>query len=463
MIASLLVSLALTTTPARAATLPDLPDLQEPASTGQRSPKDFAVVIGVEDYTDVPDVPFAKRDARAFETWAMSTRGIPEARVRRLLDARAYEITAALDEAGKAVGKGGRVWVYFAGHGAMDPGGTQRLLLGRDAATDPGVFARFAVSVDDVRRLAGAGGGEVLMVLDACYNGGGRAGEGSLTAGKRFAVPMGLLTPTVGSVEWAATGPKEMSGPLPAAEQGLFTYFAVGALRGWADGEVDGKRDGTVTGEEAQRYVRRVLDTVQGGNQTPQLLATQDAATLELVRGVKEKGPSREAVLALRPGGANTVQAATASVVTPPSVTGGGTSGGDVSADVAALKRLKAMREGREAKLGELARAKAAEGAAAWTELSSVLTDGSAAEIAVVEKYVKTWTAAKVWVDDAEGRAERAVAVASIDAAKAWLAKAGNGGDGERLGEPDLGDDEVDSCGELPDGEPGERGGALRQ
>ena len=443
MLASVLVSLALTTSVAHAGLAVSgtttLPDLQEPAPTGQRSPQDFAVVIGVEDYSDVPDVPFAKRDALAFETWAMSTRGIPEARVRRLLDARAYEIESALDEAGKSVGKGGRVWVYFAGHGAMDPGGTRRLLLGRDAATDPGAFARFAVSVDDVQRRAGAGGGEVLMVLDACYNGGGRAGEGSLTAGKRLAVPTSLLTPTAGSVEWAATGPQEMSGPLPAAQQGLFTYFAVGALRGWADGEVDGTRDGMVTGEEAQRYVRRVLGTVQGGNQTPQLLAAQDASTLVLARGVKEVGPARDALVALRGGGANTVQVATTTFVTPPAVTGGSTAGGDVSADVAALKRLKALREAREAKLTELARAKAAEGAAAWTELSSVLSDGSAAEIAVVEKYVKTWTDAKVWVDDAEGRTERAVVVASIDAAKAWLAKAGKGAVGSDWVSPTLG------------------------
>lgn len=114
----MLVLLALVAGPSAAAPAA-LPDLVEPARTGQRASTDAAVVIGVEDYTDVPDVPYARRDAQAFDDFVRYTRGIPDDRVTLLRDARSYEIERAVKDAGGRVGPGGRVWVYFAGHGAM--------------------------------------------------------------------------------------------------------------------------------------------------------------------------------------------------------------------------------------------------------------------------------------------------------------------------------------------------------
>jgi formylglycine-generating enzyme required for sulfatase activity len=204
---------------------------------------------------------------------------------------------------------------------------------------------------------------------------------------------------------------------------------------------VDGKRDGNVTGEEANRYVVRALRTVQAQGQTPQL-ASSDASKLVLAQGVKEVGPSAEALRALREaaGGPTASVAATSVSGSGAGNASGGSAGGDMAADIAALKRAKAMVAAREAKLVELSAAKASEGAAAWRELSGVLSDGSAAEKALVEKYVATWSAAKVWVDDAEGRAERAVAVAEVATAKAWLAKSGKGaGGGSDWTSPTLG------------------------
>ncbi len=124
-----------------------LPDLVEPARTGQRADTDAAVVVGVEDYAYLPDVPYARGDAQAFDDFVRYTQGIPDERVTLLRDARVYEIERAVKDAGGRVGPGGRVWVYFAGHGAMDPNGSRRRLLGGASATDPEALARFAVAV----------------------------------------------------------------------------------------------------------------------------------------------------------------------------------------------------------------------------------------------------------------------------------------------------------------------------
>ncbi len=279
---------------------PPLPDLSDPERTGQTAPKDAAVVIGVEGYSYVPHVPYARRDAEAFETFILYTRGVPLDRVRMLKDARAYEIEDAIRAAGQEVGPGGTVWVYFAGHGAMDPNGSRRLLLGSDAATDPSAFARFAVAVDDVRTWATAGGGQAMLVLDACYNGGGRTGDTVLGGGRRFAVPDYALAPSPSSTEWAATAPSELAAPFDAAQHGAFTYFAIGALRGWADGEVDGRRDGNVTTQEASEYVVRALRAVLVTGQTPQMSTIAGGASV-ISKGVREAGPDAETLLLFRP------------------------------------------------------------------------------------------------------------------------------------------------------------------
>jgi uncharacterized caspase-like protein len=294
-----LATLALLSLASPLAQAASLPDFAEPARTGQHNPKDAAVVIGVEDYFEVADVPFARADAQAFDDFIRYTRGLSDDRVTRLLDARAGDIRRAVQEQGKRVGPGGTLWVYFAGHGAMDPTAERRLLLGRDASTDPTQFADFAVAVDDVRSWATSGGGDVMLVVDACYNGGGRTGEGVLTGGRRLVVPNYAAQPDVHATEWAATASQELSAPLTAVSHGAFTYFAVGALRGWADGEVDGTRDGNVTAEEANRYVTRSLRAVQTQGQTPQLSST-NASKLVLARGVKERGPGRDDLALLR-------------------------------------------------------------------------------------------------------------------------------------------------------------------
>jgi formylglycine-generating enzyme required for sulfatase activity len=431
---------------AQAATLPDF---AEPARTGQHNPKDAAVVIGVEDYFDVPDVPFARADAQAFDDFIRYTRGVSDDRVTRLLDARAGDIRRAVQDQGKRVGPGGTLWVYFAGHGAMDPTAERRLLLGRDASTDPTQFADFAVAVDDVRSWATSGGGDVMLVVDACYNGGGRTGEGVLTGGRRLVVPNYALQSGAHATEWAATAPQELSAPLTAVSHGAFTYFAVGALRGWADGEVDGTRDGNVTAEEANKYVARSLRAVQAQGQTPQL-STTDASKLVLARGVKELGPGREDLALLR-GGAAVSGSGGAPRAGDAVVQLGGGQGdlAQLAAQAAAKAAQRAQLEAEEREANERL------SAARQARLDVALADVKAAALKdyaavkpllaiqplpaeakpVLEAFVSRYGSASVTVDGVT----QPVAMAEVDVVRTALARAGKGVAGSEWISPTLG------------------------
>jgi len=247
------------------------PSLLEPYRTGAEAPLDAAVVIGNEDYVDLPDVSYANRDAAAFRTFLRYTRGLPDERIHTANDATRGEIVLAVEQAAKEVEPGGLLWVYFAGHGVAHPVSKERMLLGRGASMHPDVtlFEEGAVSLATLEAAASAGRGDVLFVLDACY--GGKDREGENISDGRLAIPPDA--PPVGPrvSYWTATGPNEIAGPLHSAEHGAFTYFTLGALRGWADGELKGDLDGVVTGEEAQAYTARMLGNVESRAQTPTL------------------------------------------------------------------------------------------------------------------------------------------------------------------------------------------------
>lgn len=288
---------ALAATPALAT---DAPDLLQPLRTGERAPADAAVVIGIETYPFVADVPYARRDAQAMYQFLVYTRGVPADRVR-LLDngASREQILDAVGRAGEQAGRDGTVWIYFAGHGAADTDSGDRLLLGDDVRQDAAAFTARGVSVHTLERLAAKGGASVNLFVDACYAGLGRGGE-ELLAGKRFLVPTYASAPNARVVEWNAAGPNELSGPIDAVRHGAFTYFAVGALRGWADGQLDGVPDGQVTADEARLYVNASLRTLQNTEQQSQLTAADPSRTVLSASSKLEAGPTSSQIADLR-------------------------------------------------------------------------------------------------------------------------------------------------------------------
>lgn len=266
----------------------ELPDLDEPLRTGASAPTDAAVVVGIADYLFLPDVPFADRDAALVRDWLVSTRGVPPDRVRVLTGGAREQIVAAVEAAGRDTGPDGTVWLYFAGHGVASPDTGRRLLLGDDTRQAPEAFDARGVELDALADLAAAGGGKVVTWVDACFNGTGRDGAAMVT-GTRFAVPDWVSAARDGRLGWAAAGPDQFARPLEPARHGAFTFLSVGALRGWADGEVDGARDGVVTAAEATLYVDRALERLGLGDQDPVLVG--DGSAWRLAERVGEAPP----------------------------------------------------------------------------------------------------------------------------------------------------------------------------
>ena len=275
----------------------DLPDIQQAVQTEAEASNDVAVLIGIEDYAFLPEVPFALRDVQAFQQFLVHTRGVPAQRVH-ILDSNptAEKIVEVVEEALAEVNAGGTFWFYFSGHGAASTVDGRRLLLGLDTLPEAQSFEQRSVAVADLEALAiGSAADNVLVVLDTCYTGVGRDGE-ELLAGHRFAVPNAAIQAHERVMEWSATSASETSAPYAPVEQGLFTYFLLGALRGWADGEISGTPDDRVTLEEARIYVDRALRTVSGSTQRPRLDHTAAWGEYTLADSATESGPDLASV-----------------------------------------------------------------------------------------------------------------------------------------------------------------------
>lgn len=268
----------------------ELPALTAKKGAGHAR-KDAALVIGVEDYASIRDAYAAGADADAFALFLTGNADLPASNVLRLNNASAADIRNGLVGVRSKVKKNGTIWVYFAGHGGVSADGG-RIVLPADVAPEFGAVT--GVALADLMNVAvGTKAVRAVVVVDAGFGGIGRGGE-ALFPGNRFTVLGPVPTPKEPSfVLWTATTTAEASALYPSAGHSMFTYFAVGALGGWADGASGTPADGAVTLGEAQAWVGKQVRAVGGPTQKPLKDARPSVQDWTLSSRNLEVGPSR--------------------------------------------------------------------------------------------------------------------------------------------------------------------------
>lgn len=244
------------------------PDVQTPVRTGYRAPADAVIAIGNRNYGHLPDTPYAERDADAFALWALHTRGVPPQNIHRVHNATHRLAIMKLEDAMRQVGEGGTLWVFFSGQGAVSMESGERLLLAVDAPADARHIHRSAISLRALLLSTQKADIEHTVVVgDVSFVGAGRDGT-ALLPNVSYRTPSLDTVADQNATVWLAADAHQLAAPLEYTRQGLFSWAAIGALRGWADG-VSGERDGTVTMAEATRWVRSALSDLGLERQTP--------------------------------------------------------------------------------------------------------------------------------------------------------------------------------------------------
>lgn len=249
-----------------------------PAGQGYEDPSDawsgegqgfsgerWAVVIGLGEYQDprIPPLRFARQDAEAVRDFLQSESaglgGFSPERVAVLLNEEATyrNIRSALFSFLRSATDDDIVLVYFAGHGAPDPGRLQdHYLLAYDTDLDdlPATALLMEDVSDAVRRLYFR---HLVILADACHSGGvgGQTATRDLSLNTVNSAFLNRMEASIGGqVTFTASQVNQLSQEDPrwGGGHGVFTWYLLEGLRGGAD--EDGDR--IVTLGETMEFVR---------------------------------------------------------------------------------------------------------------------------------------------------------------------------------------------------------------
>ena len=265
-------------------------------------PNVWAVLIGIDDYIDdaLPDLSYAGRDARAMlgaltnayganadsvgDNARAADGGMPYFdRKNALLLAQEGDGSATSANLRYALqtwlpahaGRDDLVFIYLSGHGIpvpddSRPDGIRRYFITMD--TRSAEIAESAVGFDEIARLISYLPSEhVLTIVDSCFSGlqVGKSLGGVQSQGEEFWQRQASVT---GKIVLTASAHDQQSVELSEIESGLFTYYIVEGLNGFADAN----RDGILSAGELFYYARdrvRVHAARLGVVQVPQAAA----------------------------------------------------------------------------------------------------------------------------------------------------------------------------------------------
>jgi caspase domain-containing protein len=254
----------------------------------------WAVIIGVGGYesTAVPKLRYPVADADAVYQTLIASGGFKKENILLLTDKTERKPTlrnikwALGTFLARSAHKNDLVVIYFAGHGAsevdqrgVERDGLSKYLVPVDA--DPDDLYSTALPMDEMQNvLARIEAERVTVFLDACYS--GAAGGRTFASTKTRTVNVDdifleRLTRSKGRAIVTASRPSELSVELPELGHGIFTYYLVRGLQGYADLN----RDGIVSLQELYEYLTQEVSRKSravGGNQHPMLKGELEGA-----------------------------------------------------------------------------------------------------------------------------------------------------------------------------------------
>lgn len=220
-------------------------------------PKDWGLIIGIENYNRLPEVEFARKDALIVRDYFIRILGVPEENIISLIDADATkaQIEGYLKKyIPQNVSKDATLYVYFAGHGMPGTKKGEPYLVPYDADTRfiEQTGYKLISFYQDLNQL---GLKQIYVFLDSCFSGvASRAAEMLIKGVRPVMFHSQMPRPATSSIiSFSATSTGQMSNAFPEKRHGLFTYYLLRGLKG----EADMDDDGWTSIKEVYGYVRR--------------------------------------------------------------------------------------------------------------------------------------------------------------------------------------------------------------
>jgi hypothetical protein len=246
-----------------------------------KRPNSIALVLGVENYYELPIAPYAKKDAETVGKYFKDVLHVGEVVTLTDKDVSGFFFEKYFNpEVGilsrKIVKGETELFVYYSGHGIPDKDGKETYIVPFDGSADrPEKTGGYSLN-NLFLSLSKLEAKNVTIILDACFSGATRQSEtyamNNLTSEKGVGVKIKPLaerpweTNPSFRVLTSSSG-SETSLGYDQAQVGLFTYYLCLGLQGEADKNMDKK----LTIEELMQYINlNVPETARKLKGTPQ-------------------------------------------------------------------------------------------------------------------------------------------------------------------------------------------------
>jgi hypothetical protein len=254
-------------------------------------PKDWGLIIGIEDYQRLPSVEYARKDALIVRDYFIRVLGIPEANIISLMDTEATKssIEGYLKKyIPSNVGPDATLYVYFAGHGMPGLKEGEPYLVPYDADTRfiEQTGYKLMTFYQDLNQLKLQ---RVYVFLDSCFSGMASRAAEMLIKDARPALfhSESVRPPSNSIISFNATSTGQISNAFPEKKHGLFTYYLLRGLKGKADTDDDGWISVKETYDYVSSNVTRESRRLQS-EQTPVILpAPEEIKDIGLTRSLK--------------------------------------------------------------------------------------------------------------------------------------------------------------------------------
>ena len=227
-----------------------------------------ALILGVNNYETLTDLPFAENDANFFYDYAVNTLGIPPENIIRVVNTELKDMYKALNNLQKMINEKSHLFVYYAGHG-LNYQSDNRLLA---ADFDVSVIQQTSLLQSEfIDIIAQTNPHLVTIIFDTCFSGINRGGEQLVDA--RFVsiaesavnIPNNFLVISSSSnLEWSRDHSEQ--------DHGLFTYYFLKGL----EKKADTNKDKQITLNELFAYTKKNVQQDSNFHQNPEMSSHSD-------------------------------------------------------------------------------------------------------------------------------------------------------------------------------------------
>jgi len=247
-----------------------------PVSNSKR-PDAIAIVIGIEEYADLPKANYAQNDAHNIAEYFKKTLGINKVftytndKANWIFFDNMFNLESG--ELKRMITPGTTdIFIYFSGHGIPSPSGEQIYLMPSDGKKDRLSSQGINVTAfyDNLQHLKAR---NIFIFMDACFSGLSRQSESSqsenLTGTKTAGTSRKSRDPWISNPAFYIFNSSASDGVSMAFDQGktgLFTYYLCLGLQG----EADINKDKKITTGELQEYIHDKVEQASSGSMSKQ-------------------------------------------------------------------------------------------------------------------------------------------------------------------------------------------------